>query len=71
MGVEEVGVGGDVFDMVRSVGGGEDFDIDKLAGGIKGETEIGGAGIAAEMIGLGRGGEIVTEEFFLGVADFV
>ena len=53
MGLEEIGVGGDVFDVILGVGRGEDFCIDDLAGGIEGESDIGGTGVAAKMIRLG------------------
>ena len=71
MGVEEIGIVGDVFDVVGGVDGGQDFDIDELAGGIKGETEIGGSGVAAEVIGSRRSVEVVSEKLVVGVADFV
>ena len=71
MGVEEIGIVGDALDVVGGVGGGQDFDIDELAGGIKGETEIGGSGVAAQVIGSRRSGEVVSEKLVVGVADFV
>jgi len=54
-----------------SVGGGEDFRLDHFAGGIESEAEIGRAGVAVEVVALGRGGEVVAEEFIFGISDFV
>jgi hypothetical protein len=71
VGLPELFVFDDRIDVIRGVGGVDNLSVGKLAGLVEGEGEVGGAGVAFEMIGLRRGGEEVAEGLVFGVKHLV
>ena len=61
----------DLLDMFLGVAGAQDLQSGDGASGVERDEEVVGAGIADELVGLGRGGEQATDGIAASVCDEV